>query len=145
MKLLVTTAKRSPPVLWSDLNVENTIMNNRSSPSLSLSTPDGAARPNRPSAFLFFFFLEGCFTDDFTVFVEPLWAVAACLPATKEQFRCGDAHNAASDKLEPITIFVSLPQGPQWACTTWEQRWAKGGSEYMVCVCLVEEGGGGLW
>lgn len=76
--------------------------------------------------------------------MEPLWAVAACLPATKEQFRCGDAHNAASDKLEPITIFVSLPQGPQWACTTWEQRWAKGGSEYMVCVCLVEEGGGGV-
>lgn len=37
MKLLVTTAKRSPPVLWSDLNVENTVMNNRSSPSPSLS------------------------------------------------------------------------------------------------------------
>lgn len=145
MKLLATTAKRSPPVLWSDLNVENTIMNNRSSPSPSLSLHLMELLVLiAPQPFCFFFFLEGCFTDDFTVFVEPLWAVAACLPATKEQFRCGDAHNAASDKLEPITIFVSLPQGPQWACTTWEQRWAKVGSEYMVCVCLVEEGGGGV-
>lgn len=33
-----------------------------------------------------------------------------------------DAHNAVDDKLEPIIIFVSPPQGPQWACLTWELR-----------------------
>lgn len=33
-----------------------------------------------------------------------------------------DVHSAVGDKLEPITISVPPPQGPQRACLTWELR-----------------------
>lgn len=51
-----------------------------------------------------------------------------------------DAHNAVNDKLEPIIIFVCPPQGPQWACLTWELRRARGGKwVYGDLYALVGE------
>lgn len=69
---------------------------------------------------------------------EPLRAVAACHQRIDQMW---DVHNAVNDKLEPIIIFVSPPQGPWWAGPTRELRWAKGGSGCMeMCTCWLIKG-----
>lgn len=145
MKLLATTAKRSPPVLWSDLNVENTIMNNRSSPSLSLSTPDGAARPNRPSAFLFFFFWR-----DVSRMTSPSsWSLSgpslpACLPPKSSSDVGMRTMQRAINSSQLLSLFLCLrgPSGPARPGSRDGRRVEV--SIWCVCVCLVEEGGGGV-
>lgn len=51
------------------------------------------------------------------------WSVAACHHRADQMW---DAHGAVDNKLEPIIIFVSPPQGPRWAGPTREPRWAMG-------------------
>uniref|UniRef100_A0A3P9Q0M8 Ig-like domain-containing protein n=1 Tax=Poecilia reticulata TaxID=8081 RepID=A0A3P9Q0M8_POERE len=57
------------------------------------------------------------------------------LAGDKVEWRLCDVQNAVSNKLEPIIIFVSLPQGPQWTSLAPDLKRVNGESVHvLVCV-----------